>query len=76
MLLAKLDKTISRVSRKLRHLEPLNGEPIHCNPPLGIPKWAVDAGSIQRDGVLSKGQLTQPDPMAEPTEQSEFKAVV
>ena len=79
MLLAKLDKRISRVSiklgKKFQRLEWLNGEPIHCNLPLGIPKWAVDASSIQStsDGVLSNGQVIEADPMAdlEPTEQSE-----
>ena len=40
-----------------------------------IPKKAVDAGSIQSDGVLSNGRVTESDPMAELTEQSEFEAV-
>lgn len=57
-------------------MEPLYSEPIHCNPQLGIPKWAVDTGSIQSDGVLSDGQVTEPEPMAQPTEQSELEAVV
>ena len=84
MLIAKLDKRLSKLSRKsggkkFKRLERLNGKPIHCYPPLGIPKWAVDAGSIQSDGVSSDvvddGQVVEPDFPEEPTKQGEELAV-
>ena len=58
-------------TKKFQRLERLNGELIHCNPPQGVPKWAVDTDTIQSDGASSDGQPIELDPLAEPTEQSD-----
>ena len=46
MLIAKLDKRLSKLSKKsgkrFKRFERRNGEPTVCNPPLNVPKWAVD----------------------------------
>ena len=58
MLIAKLDKRLSKLSKKsgkrFKRFERIDGEPSTvCNPPLGIPKWAVDSGCLENDGVSS-----------------------
>ena len=57
MLIAKLDKRLSKLSKKsgkrFKRFERIDGEPTVCNPPPGIPKWAVDSGYLENDGVSS-----------------------
>ena len=59
MLIAKLDKRLSKLSKKsgkrFKRFDRINGEPTVCNPPPGIPKWAVDSGCLESDGVSSDG---------------------
>ena len=59
MLIAKLDKRLSKLSKKsgkrFKRLERIDGEPTFCIPPPGIPKWAVESGCLESDGVVSDG---------------------
>ena len=61
MLIAKLDKRLSKLSKKsgkrFKRFDRINGEPTVCNPPPStrIPKWAVNSGCLESDGVSSDG---------------------
>ena len=68
MLIAKLDKRLTKLSRsagkKFKRLERLSGEPAFCNPPSDVPKWAVDANNVESDhpsvsDVLEDDQVTE-----------------
>lgn len=75
MLLMKLDKRLDKLSessgKKFKRLERQSGEPIYCNPPPGVPKWAIDSSSIENhhdsaSDVLEDGQVMEPmDPLSE-----------
>ena len=57
MFIPKLDKRLSKLSKKsgkrFKRFERIDGEPTVCNPPPGIPNWAVHSGCLENDDVNS-----------------------